>query len=108
MGHKLFCGWLQGSEGKPLWVSADTGCGKSVLAQYLVEDVIQTTEARTTCYFFKDDFKEQKSAANAISCLLHQILLNSPSSSPMLSVPDSRPMAKLRKPYTLSWQRKRH
>ncbi len=79
VGHKLFRDWLQGSEGKPLWVSADPGCGKSVLARYLVEDVIQTTETRTTCYFFfKDDFKEQKSAASAISCLLHQIFSQQP------------------------------
>ena len=79
VGHKLFREWLQGSQGKPLWVSADPGCGKSVLARYLVDDVLQTTETRTTCYFFfKDDFKEQKSAANAISCLLHQILTQQP------------------------------
>ncbi|EGX47554.1 hypothetical protein AOL_s00083g62 [Orbilia oligospora ATCC 24927] len=56
-----------------LWVSADPGSGKSVLAKYLV-DLFPTTEARTTCYFFfKDDFEGQGSAITALCCILFQL-----------------------------------
>jgi len=59
-----------------LWVSADPGCGKSVLAKYLVDSVLATTESRTTCYFFfKDDFEDQKSIVSALCCILHQLFL---------------------------------
>jgi predicted AAA+ superfamily ATPase len=81
VSHKLFRNWLEDSEGefKALWVSADPGCGKSVLAKYLVDEVLPTTEARTTCYFFfKDDFEDQKTAASAISCILHQLFTQRP------------------------------
>ncbi|KAM5342918.1 hypothetical protein ACJ41O_013884 [Fusarium nematophilum] len=59
-----------------LWVSANPGCGKSVLAKYLVDSKLQTTEPRTTCYFFfKDDFEDQRSATSALSCILHQLFI---------------------------------
>ncbi|KAF4620145.1 hypothetical protein G7Y89_g14675 [Cudoniella acicularis] len=38
----------------------DPGCGKSALAKYLIDSVLATTESRTACYFFKDDFKDQR------------------------------------------------
>jgi hypothetical protein len=81
VGHRLFRDWLEGVEGKSkaLWVSADPGCGKSVLAKHLVDDVLATTETRTTCYFFfKDDFEDQKSAINALCCILHQLFTQKP------------------------------
>ncbi|KAG5788225.1 hypothetical protein H9Q69_012706 [Fusarium xylarioides] len=57
-----------------LWVSANPGCGKSVLAKYLVDSELKNMESRTTCYFFfKDDFEDQRSAKSALSCILHQL-----------------------------------
>ena len=57
-----------------LWVSADPGCGKSVLAKYLVDSVLATTESRTTCYFFfKDDFEDQRTVVSALCCILCQL-----------------------------------
>jgi hypothetical protein len=57
-----------------LWVSADPGCGKSVLAKHLVDDVLPSTDTRTTCYFFfKEDFEDQRSAVSALCCLLYQL-----------------------------------
>jgi ankyrin repeat domain-containing protein 50 len=57
-----------------LWVSADPGCGKSVLVKYLADSILATTESRTTCYFFfKDDFEDQRSAVSALCCILHQL-----------------------------------
>ena len=59
-----------------LWVSADPGCGKSVLAKYLVDSVLATTESRTTCYFFfKDDFEDQRSIICALCCILRQLFI---------------------------------
>jgi ankyrin repeat protein len=81
VGHRLFRDWLEGVEGKSkaLSVSADPGCGKWVLAKHLVDDVLATTETRTTCYFFfKDDFEDQKSAINALCCILHQLFTQKP------------------------------
>ena len=82
VSHRLFNSWLTGSQGKDcqaLWVSADPGCGKSVLARHLIDNVLPSTQSRTTCYFFfKDDFEDQKSAANAICCILHQLLTQNP------------------------------
>jgi len=71
--HERFYEWRQRKSGF-LWVSADPGCGKSVLAKCLIDQEIKSTESRTTCYFFfKDDDKEQKSLATAFSSLLHQL-----------------------------------
>src|SRR5882762_7065915 len=59
-----------------LWISADPGCGKSVFVKYLVDPISETTECRTTCYFFfKDDFEDQKSAASALCYILHQLFM---------------------------------
>jgi ankyrin repeat protein len=59
-----------------LWVSADPGCGKSVLAKHLVDSVLRTTESTTMCYFFfKDDFEDQRNVVSAICCILHQLFM---------------------------------
>eukprot|EP00136_Aspergillus_niger_P004837 XP_001395174.2 hypothetical protein ANI_1_1346104 [Aspergillus niger CBS 513.88] len=61
-----------------LWVSADPGCGKSVLTRYLVDEVL-CNEKQTVCYFFfKDDFPDQRHAAGALSTILHQIFVARP------------------------------
>ncbi|KAK2753351.1 hypothetical protein FQN55_003480 [Onygenales sp. PD_40] len=74
--HDLFREWKESETSSMLWVSADPGCGKSVLAKHLVDSVIPTTDTRTTCYFFfKDDFEEQKSVVIALSCILRQLFL---------------------------------
>ncbi|OBT77638.1 hypothetical protein VF21_03713 [Pseudogymnoascus sp. 05NY08] len=62
-----------------LWVSADPGCGKSVLAKLLVDKELEATKSRTTCYFFfKDDNDIQKIATSALCALLHQIFSQKP------------------------------
>ncbi|KAF3110855.1 hypothetical protein TWF706_000329 [Orbilia oligospora] len=71
--HEKFRDWEKSPTSRMLWVSADPGSGKSVLAKYLV-DLFPTTEARTTCYFFfKDDFEGQGSAITALCCILFQL-----------------------------------
>ena len=74
--HPLFLRWFQNDPGI-LWVSADPGCGKSVLARYLVDVHLPTADAytsRTVCYFFfNDDFDDQKTSKDAICALLRQL-----------------------------------
>jgi Ankyrin repeats (3 copies)/NACHT domain len=56
-----------------LWISADPGCGKSVLARSLIDNELRITDTHTTCYFFFKDNDEQDSLATALCALLHQL-----------------------------------
>ncbi|KAI0851851.1 hypothetical protein F5Y00DRAFT_274688 [Daldinia vernicosa] len=77
--HETFRKWRCGQTLSLLWISADPGCGKSVLAKHLVDNVLPTTSTRSTCYFFfKDDFEDQRSLEGAVRCLLHQLFLQKP------------------------------
>lgn len=77
--HPLFETWLEKQRSALLWVSADPGCGKSVLARHLVDKVLPTTDSRITCYFFfKDDFDKQRSSTVALCCILRQIFDQKP------------------------------
>lgn len=83
LDHEKYLHWRRSQESSLLWVSADPGCGKSVLASFLV-DQFQSSKARTglpetVCYFFfKDDAVEQKKAIYALSAILHQIYATQP------------------------------
>ncbi|KAI0122180.1 putative ankyrin repeat-containing protein [Daldinia grandis] len=77
--HEIFRNWRCGQPLSLLLVSADPGCGKSVLAKHLVDNVLPATSTRSTCYFFfKDDFEDQRSLEGAIRCILHQLFLQKP------------------------------
>jgi hypothetical protein len=77
--HDLFKKWNLPTESLHeklgfLYVTADPGCGKSVLSRYLIDQILPD-DGRTVCYFFfKDDFKDQKSSLNALCTLLYQFL----------------------------------
>ncbi|KAF2968452.1 hypothetical protein GQX73_g5073 [Xylaria multiplex] len=76
--HRLFQHW-QRETSALLWVTADPGCGKSVLARYLVDDVFPPSATRTTCYFFfKDDFDDQRALEGALCCILRQLFIQRP------------------------------
>ncbi|KAK2752318.1 hypothetical protein FQN55_007358 [Onygenales sp. PD_40] len=78
-GHPRFRQWLETEGSALLWVSADPGCGKSVLARYLIDELLLTSESRRVCYFFfKDDFEDQKSLPGALCCILHQLFEQEP------------------------------
>ncbi|KFZ19805.1 hypothetical protein V501_00489 [Pseudogymnoascus sp. VKM F-4519 (FW-2642)] len=77
--HPKFHDWQENKVSSLLWVSADPGCGKSVLAKSLVSRELLSTTTRTTCYFFfKDDDIDQKSATKALCSLLHQLFKQNP------------------------------
>ncbi|KAE8398358.1 hypothetical protein BDV37DRAFT_31958 [Aspergillus pseudonomiae] len=76
--HVQFQSWNQNNGPNLLWVSADPGCGKSVLVKYLV-DAVLPTRTRTVCYFFfKDDFEDQRSSTSALRTILRQLFLAQP------------------------------
>ena len=77
--HPNFRKWKDSESSGLLWVSADPGCGKSVLAKSLVDKVLQPSETRAVCYFFfKDDAELQKRSSTALPALLHQLLKQKP------------------------------
>ncbi|KAJ5560315.1 hypothetical protein N7513_002714 [Penicillium frequentans] len=76
--HPYFQKWNQSEDSSLLWVSADPGCGKSVLSKYLVDEVL-ATQGRTICYFFfRDDYPDQRTTTIAVASILRQIFLAKP------------------------------
>lgn len=77
--HPYYSSWKRNGHADVLWVSADPGCGKSVLTKFLVEEEIPSSASRTTCYFFfKDESEERRSATHALCSILHQLLTQRP------------------------------
>ncbi|KAJ5174127.1 uncharacterized protein N7482_000004 [Penicillium canariense] len=78
--HRVFQDWQTSTMGYSLlWVSADPGCGKSVLARSLIENELKSTDSRSTCYFFfKEDNDRQRTITVALCALLHQLFAQNP------------------------------
>ncbi|GKU22800.1 unnamed protein product [Fusarium langsethiae] len=80
--HPEYREWRNKEASSLLWVSADPGCGKSVLAKFLVEFLRKEKKAEKSrpefvChFFFKDDNDEQRNSLFALRALLHQIFTN--------------------------------
>ncbi|KAL7940504.1 nucleoside phosphorylase domain-containing protein [Trichoderma barbatum] len=66
--HEHYQKWLEQESG-PLLVTADPGCGKSVLAKYLIDHGLP--RSATICYFFFKD-QDQNTSRQALCALLHQ------------------------------------
>ncbi|KAH7175728.1 hypothetical protein EDB81DRAFT_18581 [Dactylonectria macrodidyma] len=73
--HDHFQMWLKQGSG-PLLVTADPGCGKSVLAKYLIDHGLP--RSTTICYFFFKD-QDQNTVRQALCALLHQLFSLKPS-----------------------------
>ncbi|KAL6828936.1 ankyrin repeat-containing domain protein [Trichoderma sp. SZMC 28015] len=72
--HKYFKKWLHQESG-PLVITADPGCGKSVLAKYLIDHGLPRSV--TICYFFFKD-QDQNTIRQALCALLHQLFTRKP------------------------------
>ena len=73
--HPIFRKWDQEDSIGWLWITANPGCGKSVLARFLTEDLHKNNEGMYICYFFfKDDSETNRSANHALCAVLHQIM----------------------------------
>lgn len=74
LSREEFQSWEQGQSGI-LIVSADPGCGKSVLAKHLIDK--RLAESSTICYFFfKDQLQNREN--QALCALLHQLFSQRP------------------------------
>ncbi|KAK9445174.1 uncharacterized protein VB005_00282 [Metarhizium brunneum] len=73
--HEHFQTWLKQERG-PLVLAADPGCGKSVLAKYLIEHGLPRS-ANIYYFFFKDQL--QNTVRQALCALLHQLFSLRPS-----------------------------
>ena len=71
--HHQYLSWKNATS-DALWLAADPGCGKSVLAKFLVDGDLCANSERTTCYFFfKEGITEQQGLERALCALLHQL-----------------------------------
>ena len=73
LSHTQYKQWDTASQDDLLWISADPGCGKSVLSRSLVDRELQGMPSRSTCYFFFKDNDQQDNLATALCALLHQL-----------------------------------
>jgi len=77
--HPHYLEWYEKIDSAILWVSADPGCGKSVLTKSLIENELHVSPFRVSCYFFfKDDNEDQRSATHALCAILHQLFSQRP------------------------------
>ncbi|KAJ4404430.1 hypothetical protein N0V85_004879 [Neurospora sp. IMI 360204] len=75
--HENFRDWLELKSG-PLLITADPGCGKSVLSKYLIDLYLpQRCPTATVCYFFFKD-GDQNTVKQALCALLHQLFCQKP------------------------------
>ncbi|KAL9625276.1 MAG: hypothetical protein Q9160_000678 [Pyrenula sp. 1 TL-2023] len=73
-----FQNWRSSERSGLLWISADPGCGKSVLAKSLIDLELRTSDEHTTCYLFFKDNEEQNKVAIALCAILHQLFSERP------------------------------
>jgi ankyrin repeat protein len=79
LSHPLYQRWRASVTDDLLWISADPGCGKSVLSKSLVDEELRSgANDSTVCYFFFKDNDEQNSLATALCALLHQLFQHQP------------------------------
>ncbi|KAH0353297.1 purine and uridine phosphorylase, partial [Aureobasidium melanogenum] len=77
--HPQYQRWNESDTNNLLWISADPGCGKSVLSKSLVDEKLMSdTAGSTICYFFFKDNDEQNSLATGLCALLHQLFQHQP------------------------------
>ena len=81
--HADFLTWRKSQSSRLLWLSADPGCGKSVLSKYLVdrtgEVLTINRKTPTVCYFFfKDGDVDRMDGAKALCAFLHQLIMQQP------------------------------
>ncbi|KAK7420625.1 hypothetical protein QQZ08_010317 [Neonectria magnoliae] len=76
--HPQYMQWRQSTHNDLLWISADPGCGKSVLAKSLIDEDLPSASDHTVCYFFFKDNEEQDGLGTALCAVLHQLFGSKP------------------------------
>ncbi|KAL1855493.1 hypothetical protein Plec18167_007085 [Paecilomyces lecythidis] len=75
--NERYTRWLESECSDLLWISADPGCGKSVLAKSLINDEFRTLGS-SVCYFFFKDNDNQRNLETALCAILHQVFDQQP------------------------------
>lgn len=80
LDHQKFQSWRDSPRNDLLWISADPGCGKSVLSRMLVDQTFTGNDCNdhlfeqpSVCYFFFKDNETQDKLATALCAILHQL-----------------------------------
>ncbi|KAF6802449.1 ankyrin repeat protein [Colletotrichum sojae] len=77
--HKAFISWLEDSASTLLWVTANPGCGKTVLSGFLVDVLSRPPIDSTVChFFFKAGEEGRRHSHQALSAILHQVFKSRP------------------------------
>ena len=74
--HPKYIAWRDSTKDDLLWITADPGCGKSVLSRSLVDTEFKAVHS--VCYFFFKDNDEQDNLVTALCALIHQLLSRQP------------------------------
>ena len=100
--HPKYLHW-QESTASLLWISADPGCGKSVLSRALVDEGLLKSSVSVCYFFFKDDDPSRQDAAKAICAILHQLLVQKPALLPYVMRHFRTHRAKLFTMFSMLW-----
>ena len=75
INHPTFQKWIE-EDANMLIVSADAGCGKSVLSRHLVESILpeKFSSSWSVCHFFFKNETSRKDLCTGLSCVIHQLL----------------------------------
>ncbi|KAJ3959634.1 hypothetical protein N0V92_003725 [Colletotrichum tropicale] len=74
LNHKAFTSWLRDASSALLWVTANPGCGKTVLSRFLVDVLSRQSSEATICYFFFKAGEEGRHHAHQALCaILHNV-----------------------------------
>ncbi|OHF00497.1 ankyrin repeat protein [Colletotrichum orchidophilum] len=77
--HPKFVDWEQSTSSSLLWVTANPGCGKSVLSSFLVDALSHGENQSIVCsFFFKAGVDNRRSSHQALCILLHQLFVAAP------------------------------
>ncbi|PVH98092.1 hypothetical protein DM02DRAFT_683272 [Periconia macrospinosa] len=77
--HEIFDKWYWDKGKDLLWVSADPGCGKSVLSRAIIDEELADAGPDSICYFFSEYNQEQNNHGAMICAIIHQLLWRHPS-----------------------------
>ncbi|KAF6824090.1 ankyrin repeat protein [Colletotrichum plurivorum] len=77
--HKAFISWLEEASSTLLWVTANPGCGKTVLSGFLIDVLSKPPIDSTVChFFFKAGEEGRRHSHQALSAILHQVFKSHP------------------------------
>ncbi|KAJ6788410.1 hypothetical protein PWT90_04691 [Aphanocladium album] len=80
LSHRAWKQWQKLQSSSLLWISSNAGCGKSVMAKFLVEHFRTAQNVRRFrnfgYFFFMEGISGQDNAASALSALLYQLFFS--------------------------------